>query len=171
MVLRMAGIRSVLAVLLLAGAGGCYSYAPVESPAPGTEIRIQVPVQSAVVRPNQAPESMSFEGTLVALSDTLSLEVTSRREVGAFREIVEQDTLRVAHANILLLEERTFSKPKTYAFTAVLTAGAVALGVAAMNTLTGQAGDSDRPGDGGNPNSQQVVLSGIFSKLFRLIGG
>ena len=114
---------------------------------------------------------MSFEGMLVALTDTLSLEVTTRREAGAFREIVQQDTLRIAQDNILLLEERTFSKPKTYAFTAVLTVGAAALGVAAMNTLTGQTGDPSRPGGGGDPNGQQIVLSGIFSKVLRLLGG
>lgn len=158
---------STLAMTLVV-ASACYSYQPVQSPAPGTVIRIHVPVASPVVRPNQAPPSVSFEGTLVSLGDTMLLEVTSRREVGAFREILELDTLRVAESRISLLEERLFSKPKTYAFTAALTIGSAWLGIKIMNTLTGESGDPDR-GDGTDPLGQ-LILNPIFSGLLRLIG-
>ena len=165
---RVVRCGSLAAVLVLGSA--CYSYRPIENPAPGTEIRIQVPASSPVIRPNQAPPLVPFEGRLVSLSDTMLLEVKTRREMGAFREILELDTLRVARSRITLLEERLFSKPKTYAFTAALTTGAVMLGIAAMNTLTGQAGDPDGPSDGTNPEGQQFILNPIFSGLLKLIG-
>ncbi len=97
------------------------------------------------------------------------LEVKSRREVGAFREILELDTLRVAESRISLLEERLFSKPKTYAFTAALVIGSAWLGIKALNTLTGQTGNPDRPGGGGDPQGQ-FILNPIFSGLLKLIG-
>jgi len=159
---------SSLAAALLFGSA-CYSYHPVENPAPGTLVRIQVPVSSPVVRPNQAPETMFFEGTLVSRGDTVLLETKNRREAGAFREILEVDTLRVAGTSISLLEEKLLSKSRTYVFTAAVTIGAAWLGIAAMNTLTGEQGDSDRPGDGGNPQGQ-FSLNPIFSGLLRLIG-
>ena len=157
-----------MAAALVVGSS-CYSYQPIEDPGPGTVIRIHVPAASPVIRPNQAPPSVSFEGTVVSLGDTMLLEVTSRREVGAFREILELDTLRVAESRISLLEERLFSKPKTYAFTAAITLGSAWLGIKALNTLTGQTGNPDRPGGGGDPQGQ-LILNPIFSGMFRLIG-
>lgn len=165
MVQRRALWLSSLAAVLAVGSA-CYSYEPVETPAPGTPVRIQVPVNSPVVRPNQAPETMFFEGTLVSLGDTLLLATRSRREVGAFREILEFDTLRVAQSRVSLLEERLLSKPKTYAFTAVVTGGVVALGIAALNTLTGQKGGEPQPDD---PRGA-LILNPIFSGLLKLIG-
>ncbi len=155
--------------MVLVVTSACYSYQPIENPAPGTVIRIQVPAASPVIRPNQAPPSVSFEGTLVSLGDTMLLEVKSRREVGAFREILELDTLRVAGSRVTLLEERLFSRPKTYAFTAALTLGSAWLGIKALNTLTGQTGNPDKPGGGGDPQGQ-LILNPIFSGFLKLIG-
>lgn len=162
--LRLSGLA---AVLLLASA--CYTYRPVEHPAPGTPVRVGVPLASPLTRPNQAPETVTFEGRLLSLADTVMVETRSRREMGAFREIFELDTLRVATSNITLMEERLLSKPRTYAFTAVVTAGAALLGIAAMNTLTGESGDPNPPGDGGNPQGQ-FSLNPIVSGLLKLVG-
>lgn len=163
---RLLVVSSMAAALL--GGSGCYSYLPVENPSPGTPVRIQVPVASSVVQPNRAPESMAFEGTVVSLGDTLLLETKSRREFGAFREILELDTLRVAQSNLTLIEERMMSKPKTYALTGVVTAGVVWLGIAMMNTLTGERGGDDD--GGGDDTAGQIILLPIFSGLLKLIG-
>lgn len=165
MTLKRPLLASGLAAALLLGSA-CYAYHPVDAPAPGTVVRVGVPVASPISRPNQAPETVRFEGRLLSLDDTIAVETRSRREMGAFREIFELDTLRVARGNITLMEERLLSKSRTYAFTAVVTAGAALLGIAAMNTLTGQEGGQ---GNGDDPGAQ-LSLNPIVSGLLKLVG-
>ena len=163
---RTLSVSGLAAAALLGSA--CYTYQPADAPSPGTVVRVGVPVASPINRPNQAPETVRFEGRLLALDDTVLVETKSRRDMGAFREILELDTLRVATSNISLLEERFLSKPRTYAFTAVVTAGAALLGIAAMNTLTGEEGDPDKNG-GGDPQGQ-LNLVPVLSGLLKLVG-
>lgn len=142
----------------------CYSYAPVERPAPGSTVRIHVPVRSAVAGRNVQEESVSFEGTVLSFGDSLYLQTTSRREYGAFREVFEFDTLHVDPRNLMGMEERYLSKPKTYGFVALVTAGAAGLVVAAVNAAGGSGGDGN--GNGGGPVAA-VIVKPIVSLLQR----
>jgi hypothetical protein len=160
-----------LAVVALGAAltSGCYSYLPVEQPSPGTTVRIHVPVtRAALGTRSREPETVDFEGLVLSASDSLVLETKSRREIGAFREIFELDTLRVATEALVGIEERRFSKPKTYAFTALVTAGAAGLVVAALNAA-GAFEDDGPPGNGSTTQSA-LRLDPIVSSLFRLLG-
>ena len=49
-------ITRILAVVGAAFMSGCYSYVPVERPSPGSIVRIQVPVRTAVDNRNREPE-------------------------------------------------------------------------------------------------------------------
>ena len=161
--------RSALAALGAALLSGCYSYVPVERPSPGTTVRVHVPVTSAAVgNRSRAPETVSLEGLVLSSADSLILETKSRREVGAFREMLEVDTLRVATAGLVGVEERRFSKPKTYAFTAVVTAGTAGLVVAALKAA-GVFGGDGPPGNGSVVQGA-LPLGPVISSLSRLFG-
>lgn len=167
-------MRGAALVLLLIALTGCYSYQPTEAPAPGTTVRVKVPIRSNVVRSGGEPQTAAFEGTLLALGDTVLLETKARREYGAFREVLLFDTLRVARADVTALEERLLSKPRTYAFTAALTLTATVLGIAAINAATGSEGGG-KPG-GTDPTTAGAlilspVLRPVFSGLLGLLGG
>ena len=54
---------------------------PVQQPVPGTTVRVQVPLTSAAQGPNQAPETVSIEGTLIEFGDTVEVEVTNRKSM------------------------------------------------------------------------------------------
>jgi hypothetical protein len=150
-------------------ASGCYSYAPVERPSPGTTVRIHVPVtRTALGTRMSASETLSFEGLVLSATDSLILETKSRREIGSFQEVFELDTLRIATGALAGLEERRFSKPKTYAFTALVTAGAAGLVVAAVNAAGGFGGEDGDPGNG--TVVQGIRLDPVVSSLFRLLG-
>lgn len=153
--------------LALAGvlAAGCYTYVPVARPAPGTSVRIHVPVRSSADRPGRGVRPVSLEGRVVALSDTLVLETKSRREVGAFRQVVELDTLRVALGELSGIEERVLSKPRTYAFTAAVVGGATLLAVKALEVAGGGGGEG--PGD--EPPRGTVVFHQIVTAVLGML--
>jgi hypothetical protein len=160
-------LRRVVATLGVAFLSGCYSYIPVERPAPGSAVRVRVPLRSAVQSPNAPTETLAVDGVVVSDGDTLVIETKTRREFGAFREITELDTLRVARSGISSLEQQIFSKPKTYGMAALATIGAAGLVVALVNAATGRGGEGG-PGTGG-PGAQLRVKP-IFEGVFRLIG-
>lgn len=161
-------LRGVTTILALVVSAGCYSYAPIERPAPGTTVRIQVPLRSAVQNPNQAPESISLEGVVLATpGDSLVLTTQTRRELGQFRILTETDTLRVARSGLLAVEEQIYSRPKTYALTALVTGGAVGLLVLALDAAGGQAGDG---GGGGPPTNTALRIPGVvFQHLWNAL--
>ncbi len=146
---------------------GCYSYAPVQRPTPGSTVRIHVPVRSAVAGRQAREESVAFEGLVLSFGDSLYLQTTSRREYGAFREVFEFDTLRVAPGVLMGMEERYLSKPKTYGFAALVAVGTTALVVAAVNAAGGSGGGND--GNGGGPQTA-IIVRPIVSSLLRAIG-
>lgn len=168
----MSRIRAVGLVLLALTPGllaGCYSYSPITEPAPGSTVRVSVPVRSAVTRPNEEPGTVTVEGLLVSAGDTLLVETRSSREYGAYREVMQLDTLRVAAADVTLIEERLRSQSKTLAFTAIVTVGTVGLALAAINAATGSQGGG-KPGDGSG-TAGQLRLDPVFSGLLRFLGG
>jgi len=167
----MRSFHPLRSVFLAAGAAllsGCYSYTPVEHVSPGTTVRIHVPVTAAAVGTrSREPQTVSFEGLVLSAADSLVLETKSRREIGAFQEVFELDTLRVATTRLAGIEERRFSKPRTYAFTALVTAGAAGLVVAAVNAAGGFGGD----GPPGNGTVQSAIpLNPVIASIFRFLG-
>ncbi|MFQ5536713.1 MAG: hypothetical protein ACE5GJ_04605 [Gemmatimonadota bacterium] len=158
------GAGMVLGAFLL---GGCYTYVPVERPAPGVPVRVRVEVSSGIVNPNRAQETTAVEGRIVSAGDTLALEVVSRQEYGAFREVTRQDTVRIARSRVASLEQRTFSKGRSVALGVTLAAGTTVLAMAALG-LGGDQQGSD-PGDGGGPVGS-VIAGAILSGILRLAG-
>lgn len=154
---------------LIAGAQACYSYVPVASPQPGTTVRVHVPVTSALVGPNAAPQSASIEGEVVAFTDTLYLATSSRQEYGAYREVVMYDTLTFAPDQRLAVEQQEFSTGRTVALTGVIMGGVTLLAIAAFSGKFG--GDQD-PTDPGPPAPQgAVTISNSFvSGVLGLLG-
>lgn len=151
--------------------GGCYSYIPVERPAPGSVVRIQVPVRQTVIRSNQRPDVMSLEGTLLSGAassgaDSLALEVSSTGQVGPFRELTQVDTVRLASDDVAAMDLRVFSKPKTLGLTAVILGGTVALALAALNQEEGSGGNEP----GGNGTTSSIVFTPMLKALRHVFG-
>jgi hypothetical protein len=139
--------NAVSRLLVIAGAAamaGCYSYVPVERPAPGSVVRIQVPMRQAVIRPNQRPELVSLEGTVLSGAgssgaDSLVLEISSTGQQGPFRELTQVDTVRLASDAL-----------------------------SALNQEGGSAG-SELPGNG-TSTSTSIVVTPIFKVLRHALG-
>lgn len=159
-------VRPFAVTALAAFAGACYSYVPVERPAPGTTVRIRVPVTSAVQNPNRPPESFDVEGVVLTAGDSLVMVSETRRELSTFRVVSDVDTVRVARANLLSVEEQVFSKPRTFALTALVTGAAVGVVLLALDA----AGGGEGPDGGGDPVTQGAVRI-PFVLLKSLVGG
>ncbi|HSG07449.1 MAG TPA: hypothetical protein VLA36_03760 [Longimicrobiales bacterium] len=167
MITVRSAVRPIVATLGLAVLTGCYNYIPVERPSPGTTVRVHVPLRSAVQASNAPTETLSVEGVVVSDGDSLIVATKNRREFGAFREVVEVDTLRVARSGISFIEQQVFSKRKTYGMAALATAGAAGLVAALVNAAGGQRGDGP-PGNTG-PGAQ-IRVRPIFQGILGLIG-
>jgi hypothetical protein len=161
------GSSRVLCVVGAAVLSGCYSYVPVERPAPGSVVRVKLPVRTIIARPSEAPETESLEGTVLSAADSVVLEVESRREIQRFQELTRVDTVRLARADLAALDLRTFSKPKTLGLTAFVVGATVALALVAL----GLGGDEQGrgPPDGGGTTGS-VVVNPIVSGVLRALG-
>lgn len=160
-------LRSLVATVGVAFLSGCYSYFPVETPAPGTTVRIRVPVSSAVQAPNAPVETIDLTGVVLTGGDSLIMETKNRREFGAFREVMEVDTLRVARSALSSVEQQVFSKPKTVGLTVLVAAGAAGIVAALVKAAGGQ--DGEPPPDGGGPPAQ-IRVKPVLMGLWGLIG-
>ena len=159
--------RAAATLVVMAGLTGCYSYRAIERPARGTAVRIHVPVRAAVETMDRG-ETISFEGTVLQFGDSLLLETKSARVGGQFSpETFALDTLRVDPTTLAGIEERVYSRGKTYAFTGLVTAGAAGLVVAAVNAAGG--GD-DNGGSGNGVVLPATIVKPVVSALFRLFG-
>lgn len=167
--MRLPGLfRAAFGLLGAAFMSGCYAYIPVDEPAPGSIVRIQVPVRSAISRPNQAPESISMEGLVLSATDSVVLEVASRRELGAFREIRRVDTLRVARADLSAVHSRVFSRGRSVGLGVAIVSATATLAAVAFGLRGGSSGDD---GDGnGNPTASSIRINPIFSAVLQALG-
>lgn len=134
---------------------GCYNYVPVERPAPGAEVRAQVPTRSGVEGSSQAPGLVSFEGWVVSFGDTLRLETRNEQRMGT-RSFVAVDTIRIGAESLAAVEERVFSRSRTAVFTVAL-AGGVALATWGIASVTGSDG-GDKPGNGENTADPPAIF-------------
>lgn len=136
-------------------ASGCYAYTLVEHAPVGSLARVRVPIQPAVIAPGRPPETVAIEGLILSSGDTLSLETSTRRFIGAFRELMGRDTLRVARGAVASIEVREFSAVRSVALGAAVAAGTAALALAVQGTEGGQAGEG--PGEGGSESFLTTV--------------
>ena len=158
---------AVVAAIGLLGAA-CHTYVPVERPAPGTTVRVTVPVSSALDNGNAAPRTAAIEGNVVSSGDTIRLAVTNRQEYGAYREIVRYDTLTLAPGQYVSLEHAEFSTKRTIALSTVIAVGVTVGAILAFNKDVGD----DSPIDPGPPPpAPSIVVNGSFvSGLLGLLG-
>lgn len=164
---RFRRCRAVAALAFLGILPGCYAYRVADAPAPGTVARVHVPVFSAADDPNEAPETASVEGIVVEYGDSIVLATTIRREIGAYREVSRDDTLRIAVEGTTRIEVREFSKAKSVLMGGVVAGGAVLLALTALGLQGGDAGDS---GDGDGDRSFRISFAGLAGLAVRLLG-
>ena len=152
----------VAAVLLL---GGCYTYQVVDTPPLGSTVRVRVPVTSALDDRNTAPPSVAVEGAVLQVGDTLVLARRTRREFGAFREVILFDTLRLRRAQTSSIELKEFSSGKSVMLGIVIAAGVTGLALAGFK---GGGGDGETPGVD-PPNPSIVVNGSVLSAVWGFI--
>lgn len=160
--------RIGLIALLGLSTSACHTYTSVETPVVGSTVRVQVPIANALRNANEAPETASVEGEVVAVGDTLALATQRRQEYGAYREVIQYDTLKVGMDRPTLLEVREFSPQKSVLLGAVIAAGATVAAVTAFSGKTGSGGDDSGPGPG--PTPAVVVSPSIVSMILGLFG-
>ncbi len=153
---------SLVAVLVLAG---CHTYSLVDTPPVGSTVRVRVPVISALDDRNAAPASMAMEGQVLQFGDTLVLATHTRREFGAFREVILVDTLRLAPSQLSSIELKEFSGGRSVGFGIALAAGATVLALAAFD---GGGGDGETQGV--DPPSPSIVVNrSILAAVWRFL--
>lgn len=160
--MRASFMRTLVVVVVAVALGACHTYRPVTAPTPGSTIRVHVPVTSALSR---VPETAAVEGVLVSMSDTITLATQTRREFGAFRELVRTDTLRLATSQASLVEVREFSKPRSVLAGVVITGGAAYLALIGFGFGSG----GDPPDPPTQPQTSVVVSRSLVSSLVGLI--
>lgn len=151
LLLRM-GCLTVCAGLLT----GCHTYRVVDAPpAVGSTVRVHVPVASPLTGGNRAPQTATVEGLVLTAADTIALAARTRRPFGAFRELVQVDTFRLAASEASRVEVRELSGARSVALGVVVAAGAALLAFTAF--------DFGPPGDPPDPLGQEqsaVVFQG-----------
>lgn len=161
-------MRAILLIVAAAAFSGCYTYTPVQTaPAVGTMVRVRVPVTSAVAGRTAPQETADLEGLLVGTGDTLFLATETRRELGAYREITQFDTIRVATNQTASVEIREFSSARSIALGGIIAAAATVAAVVAFNGLSGSEGE-ESPGPG-SPDTALVVRGSLLSTLWGLL--
>ena len=162
-------LHRILPVVLLSGiplVSGCYTYRLVEDAPVGAVARLRVPIESAIADANSPPETVAVEGLILSFGDTISVEAGTRQVLGAFREVVLYDTLRVARDGLASIEVREFSQVRSVVLAAGVAAGTVALALAALGTEGGEAGEgSGRDGSGSFAAGISIAV-GAVERLF-----
>ncbi len=168
--MRRSFSRPLWAVFILVLSGwmtACHSYTPVADPTPGSTVRVHIPVRTALDNPNAPTRTTAVEGQLVEAGDTLVLATQSRREYGAFREIVQFDTIRLAPDQRAGVELREFSTGRSIVLGAGLTGIVVFAAMAAFGLGGGQEGEGLPPD---NP-TPAIVSSGMISSIVGFVLG
>jgi hypothetical protein len=141
--------RSTIALLLLAQAG-CYTLAPIEMPAPGTDVRARLRIEAAVRRSASIDEPIRhIDGRVVeATPDTVLIDVLVARSQTQFENIVIRDTVRLASSEIESLMERKLSVGKSVLASVIVLGGTVAIVTGISQVVGGN--EEDPPGNGTN---------------------
>lgn len=101
---------------------GCHSYRPVNTAPVGEVVRVRVPVASPVG--GRSVESVSLEGQVLSNGDTITLATATRRQLGAFSELMQFDTIRLAETQVTSVELKEFSTKRSVVLGVAIAAGA-----------------------------------------------
>ena len=137
-------VSALNAFILLMALNGCYTYRSVDSAPIGSSVRVRLPIDGPAVA-RGVPEFVNLEGVLVDHSDSISLAVQTRREYGAYREVVQNDTVVLGADQVTAFEIKEFSRNRSVAL-GVSIAAAVTYG--AMVGLGFGGGGAGDPGSG-----------------------
>lgn len=160
----------VVAVLVSCGLmTACHTYTPVETPTPGSTVRVHIPLRSVLDDRNAPTRTQSVEGQVVQAGDTIVLATRSRQEYGAYREIIQYDTIRLGPEQRAGVEVREFSQGRSVALGVAITAVLTAAALVALGGVFGSGGEG-LPDDGG-PAPSIVVSPSLVSSLVGLILG
>ena len=151
--------RSVaLLLLVLHGAGACYTYQPITQSAPSSGERYAFVLSDAgraAVSQQIGPSVVRLEGTLTSTeNDEYALRVYEVEAIGGSRSHWAGENVRIRQGYVSNLQERRFSRKRT-----ALAVGGAVLGAAvfmATRSLIGGVfggGDSDRPSGSGSQGS------------------
>lgn len=141
---------SAAAVLIGLFLGGCFSYRPLASPTPGTDVRVRLTTEAAVRRSAGLDDAiLHYDGAVVgADADTIALDVLLARSYSAFQNVTIRDTIRLSTAEIESILARRLSLGKTVLVT--LGAGAAAFAIVkGIDQVVGGTGDEDGTGPPG----------------------
>lgn len=163
---RFPAFGSILCVTAVLVLGGCHTYQVVDTPPLGSTVRVRVPVTSALDDRNTAPASAAIEGEVLQVGDTLVLATRTRREFGAFREVILLDTLRLGRGQTSSIELKEFSGGRSVVLGIVLAGGATGLALAAFK---GGGGDNEVPSGPGRPPTAVVVSRSVLSAVWAFI--
>lgn len=161
--------RAATVLALVSILGGCYSYRPVDSAPVGSMVRVHIPVRSSVDIPGRQAETVTVEGSLLALGDSVTLATETRREFGAYREIVQFDTLRLGASQVARLELKEFSQGRSIGLGLAISGLVAAAAAVAFGVGGGSAGDGPPGGDG--PQGAIVITPAIVSGLLGALSG
>lgn len=159
--------RVGLACVAIAVLSGCHTYHVVDEPPVGSMVRVRVPLTSAIAGTRAPIETVSLEGLLVAAGDTLMLATETRRELGAYRELIQRDTLRLARSQASSVEVREFSTARSVVLGTVIAGVAGLAAWYAFDLGGGQAGDDS--GNGNGTVTSIVASPSIVSAVWGLI--
>lgn len=144
---------------------GCHTYRAVDDPPIGSVVRVRVPVTSPLSDLNRAPETISIDGRLLENGDTIAVATETRREMGAYRELVQFDTLRLAASQTSSLELREFSTRRSVVLGVTVAGAAGYLAAVALGLVGGESGDEGTP-----PLPETAVISrSLLSSVWGLI--
>src|SRR5574341_1628487 len=147
------GVRRHAALLALAAplATGCYAYTAAQPSAvtPGVTVRARItPAAAEAIAPVLGTKPQVLTGKLISdLRDTLIVEVPAvmQAEVGSSVQTLHQ-RVSIPRGEVVFLEIRTLSRPRTYALVGGAT---VVLGWLLSDLLKGEPASERLPGDGG----------------------
>ena len=105
---------------------------------------------------------------MLTATDTLVLATTTRREFGPFRQVIQHDTLRLARAELIGVEEQEFSGGRSVALGVTLAAGITRAILAAV--AFGGGGDEPPDDGGGDTPAQLSVLGSLITLVGVLVG-
>lgn len=154
----MRGVLPFLTALLAVGAVGCYNHrvVPVDDVRPGSEVRVRVSVSEAerLEREAQVVDRVFRAEVLEAEPDALLLQLpVPGSGVNGSEPIYNR--VRVPSGEMLEVEVRELSKPKTFALIGV---GAVAVAYATLRAFEGT-DDPDTEGkEPGEPTRARIRI-------------
>lgn len=158
----------LLGLLLLPPAAGCYSYHTIGmgDVRPDLDVRLQVAPEAL----GQVARVMGYltedvSGTVVSVGrDTLLLSVATPVAPESRTIQVLHQQLELPVSQVVAVEQRSFSRGKTYACVAGMVAAGAAVTVAAFSGFLGSKGGEVTP----PPSNNQLVPARLLLPVWRL---